>query len=172
MNKKLALVAVALTTTLILGACGNDNSNTKKSNTTQNTTGNAATTNNTTKGNGQELASIPVTINDIESNLKVGSDQSEVTKLMGDKHEVVKSADGNVWRFDIGLKGDYTYANDKTDPDRDSIVNGTVPLQVFYYFDKDGKLVSYDAYQPGVAGSKDLSVYRMSKDGARINATV
>ncbi len=179
MRKTILVIVVIFSALLILSACGSNNSS----------NGNAAapnvavpndtapiedTNNSSADGSeGTQLAGSIMTVAQIEGGLPIGATQEDVSILF-DSHpydEVTASMDGGTaWRYDFGAQADYSYEEVSDLHDQDGILNGDVPLQVFIYFDEDGKVSAYTAYQAGADGT--ITVYQTLSDGSRKVETI
>jgi hypothetical protein len=117
---------------------------------------------------GTRLAGSLYTVAELEGGLDIGASQEEVA-IFFDSHpyqEVTSSFDGKVtWRYDIGAQADYSFESETDLHDQEGILNGDVPLQIFIYFDEEGNVSGYSAYQAGAEGS--INVYQTLGDGTR-----
>jgi len=117
---------------------------------------------------GTRLAGSIMTVAELESGLAIGDTQEDVNILF-DSHpyqEVTAFMDGsNVWRYDFGAQAEYSHEEQSDTHDQEGILNGDVPIQVFIYFDEEGKVSAYTAYQADEAGN--INVYQTLGDGTR-----
>jgi hypothetical protein len=85
--------------------------------------------------------------------------------------EVTASYDGgDAWRYDFGAQPDYVYEVESDRHDHEGILSGDVPLQVFIYFDGEGRVNGYTAYQAGEDGT--ITIYQTLGDGTRKVETI
>ena len=188
MKRTLYLIVMIFSAMLIITACGSNNSNndvntspvvetpvaetpdaeTPAVETPVEDTNNPLPSDSGDEIQGSQLAGSIMTVDQLESGLAIGATQEDVNILF-DSHpykEVSASMDGGiVWRYDFGAQADYSYEEELDLHDEAGILNGEVPLQVFIYYDDEGKVSAYIAYQAGEEGK--ITVYQTLSDGSR-----
>lgn len=117
---------------------------------------------------GTRLAGSIITVAELESGIAIGASQQDVS-IFFDSHpyiEVTSAYDGReAWRYDIGAQPAYSFESETDLHDQEGILNGDVPLQIFIYFDEEGIVNGYSAYQAGEEGT--INVYQTLGDGTR-----
>lgn len=122
---------------------------------------------------GTRLAGSIFTVAELEGGLEIGASQEEVSIFFDSHpyHEVTASYDGrDVWRYDIGAQSDYSFESEADLHDQEGILNGSVPIQMFIYFNDEGIVNGYTVYQAGEGDS--ITVYQTLGDGTRKVETI